>query len=647
MRFSQSFMDEIRDRVPISDVVGTRVTWDKRKTNTTRGDYWACCPFHGEKSPSFHCEDKKGRYYCFGCGESGDHFRFLTQLDGMAFPEAVERVADMAGIALPAYDPEAQKRDEQRATLFDVMDAATAWFEQNLQTRIGTDARAYLRGRGLSDATIAKFRLGFAPDSRSALKEHLASKGASKEQIEATGMVIHGEDIPVSYDRFRDRIMFPIEDNQGRIIAFGGRAMKADAPAKYLNSPETELFHKSNVLFNFKNARAAAAKAKNDPVAQTLIAVEGYMDVIALDQAGVHNAVAPLGTALTERQLEMIWRATPEPVLCFDGDGAGLRAANRSLDLALPELKAGRTVRFALLPDGQDPDDLVKAHGKDAFTSVITNAKSFSDMLWLRETGGRTFDTPERRAQLEETLREATNQIADPAVRRHYNQEMRERTQAWFGGAQNSNQASNAARQPANRYGGAGARGKRLAVTDRLTGSSLVSGRGLSQLPLREAAIVSAIICHPDLLDEHFDLFCTLDLDSQPLRRLRSAILQAYGERPVRTREQLLQRAPMLPQATTVESVDRAVARARLWVVTEEAALDDAREGFRQAVELHRSASALSRELKAAEDALGNDPTEQNLTRLLDIRREMETVQGLEALVEGFGVSSGRASKSF
>ncbi|MGB7432463.1 MAG: DNA primase [Ahrensia sp.] len=647
MRFTQSFMDEIRDRVPISDVVGTRVAWDKRKTNTTRGDYWACCPFHGEKSPSFHCEDKKGRYYCFGCGESGDHFRFLTQLDGMAFPEAVERVAAMAGVAMPAYDPEAQKRDEQRATLVDVMEMATAWFEQNLQTRVGTDARAYLRGRGLSDATIAKFRLGFAPDSRSALKEFLASKGASKEQIEATGMVVHGEDIAVSYDRFRDRIIFPIEDNQGRIIAFGGRAMKADAPAKYLNSPETELFHKSNVLFNFKNARAAAAKAKNDPVAQTLIAVEGYMDVIALDQAGVQNAVAPLGTALTERQLEMIWRATPEPVLCFDGDGAGLRAANRSLDLALPELKAGRTVRFALLPDGQDPDDLVKAHGKEAFVAVINNAKSFSDMLWLRETGGRTFDTPERRAQLEETLREATNQIADPAVRRHYNQEMRERTQAWFGGAQNAGRGTGHSRQQTGRYGGAGARGKRLAVTDRLTGSSLVSGRGMSQLPLREAAIVSAILCHPDLLEQHFDLFCTLDLDSQALRQLRSAILQAYGERPVRNREQLMDCAPLKNHRSTVDAVDRAVARARLWVVTGEAALDDAREGFRQAVELHRSASALSRELKAAEDALGNNPTEQNLARLLDIRREMANVQGLEALVEGFGVSSGRASKSF
>lgn len=380
MRFSNSFLDEIRDRVPISDVIGKRVTWDRKKTNASKGDYWACCPFHGEKSPSFHCEDRKGRYHCFGCGVSGDHFRFLTDLDGMAFPEAVQQIADLAGIAMPQPDVEAEKRDRQRTGLQDVMEMATQFFEAQLQTANGAKARAYLRDRGLTGRTIETFRLGYAPESRNALKEHLAGKGVPKDQIEACGLVVHGPDIPVSYDRFRDRIMFPILSSREKVIAFGGRAMSPDAPAKYLNSNETELFHKGNVLYNFARARRAMSgasrvgsaaqngkpvgnAAQNENGAGTIIAVEGYMDVIALHQAGIENAVAPLGTALTENQMALLWKLTQQPVLCFDGDGAGIRAANRAVDLALPHLKPGFSMRFAMLPDGKDPDDLVRHEG--------------------------------------------------------------------------------------------------------------------------------------------------------------------------------------------------------------------------------------------------------------------------------------------
>ncbi|MFZ2100940.1 MAG: DNA primase, partial [Oricola sp.] len=411
MRFPQSFLEEIRDRVPISDVIGKRVSWDKRKTNAPRGDYWACCPFHGEKTPSFHCEDKKGRYHCFGCGVTGDHFRFLTELEGISFPEAVQQVAELAGVPMPERDPDAERREQVRSTLYDVMDMAVAFFEAQLQTSVGAKARAYLRDRGLSGATQKKFRLGYAPDSRNALKEHLAARGATREQVEACGLVVFGEDIPVSYDRFRDRIMFPIEDARGRTIAFGGRALSPDVPAKYLNSPDTELFHKGNVLYNFRRARETVRGTG------TIIAVEGYMDVIALDQAGVSNAVAPLGTALTENQLDLLWRVTPEPVLCFDGDKAGVRAAWRSLELALPGLKPGRSVRYALLPEGKDPDDLVKQGGREAFDAVLKAAKPLADMLWSRETSGKVFDTPEQRAQLEKTLREATGLIQDESVR--------------------------------------------------------------------------------------------------------------------------------------------------------------------------------------------------------------------------------------
>ncbi|AHB01688.1 DNA primase [Brucella ceti TE28753-12] len=310
MRFPPSFLDEIRDRVPISTLIGTRVSFDRKKSNPPKGDFWACCPFHGEKTPSFHCEDRKGRYHCFGCGVTGDHFKFLTDLEGLSFPEAVERVADMAGVPMPARDPEMEKREAQRATLYDVMELAAQFFESQLQSATGAKARAYLRDRGLSTATQQAFRMGYAPESRNALKEFLAGKGVSREQIEACGLVVHGEGIAVSYDRFRDRVMFPIEDLRGRIIAFGGRALSADAPAKYLNSPETELFHKGRVLYNGLRARKACQPQGGEP-AKPIIAVEGYMDVIALAQAGIHHVVAPLGTALTEEQLELLWRISP------------------------------------------------------------------------------------------------------------------------------------------------------------------------------------------------------------------------------------------------------------------------------------------------------------------------------------------------
>ena len=638
MRFSQSFLDEIRDRVPISDVIATRVTWDKRKTNASRADYWACCPFHGEKTPSFHCEDKKGRYHCFGCGVSGDHFRFLTELDGVSFPEAVERVAAMAGIAMPAPDPQAEQRERERATLYDVMEAATSYFEAALQSPQGAAARAYLRDRGLSAETIAKFRLGYAPDSRNGLKAHLAQKDAAKEQIEACGLVVHGDDIAVSYDRFRDRIMFPIEDPRGRVIAFGGRAMSADVPAKYLNSPEGPLFHKSNVLYNFGHARKAATRG------QPLVAVEGYMDVIALDQAGFSAAVASLGTALTDRHLAMLWRVTDEPVLCFDGDQAGLRAAYRALENALPEFKPGKSIRFALLPDGQDPDDLVRADGLAAFQALISQTRSAADMLWLRETGGKSFETPERRAQLEADLRSATSVIGDAGVRRHYSQDMRERVQAFFGMAQRQAGQKRADDRPGQDQ----LRRRPVAVSDRLARSRLVANRPVDAIiPLREAALLSAVMCHPDLMVDAFDGFANLELEHEALASLRAVLLEAHAVTGARLREDLLAYGPCKRQQPIISAIDDAVRRNRLWVFTSDAAYEDACAAFEQAIQLHRRTRDLANELEAAEAALASDGSDINLSRLVHVQEQMRQEHGLDALVEGFGALSGRPVRSF
>ncbi|MER8983029.1 DNA primase [Mesorhizobium sp. M0140] len=644
MRFPPAFLDEIRDRVPISSVIGQRVAWDRKKTNAPRGDYWACCPFHGEKSPSFHCEDKKGRYHCFGCSVSGDHFKFLTELDGMSFPEAVEKIADMAGVPMPVRDAQEERREKERASLTDVMEMATAFFQERLQGPEGAKARAYLRDRGLTPATQQSFRLGFAPDSRNALKEHLAAKGVPKADIEACGLVRHGDDIPVSYDWFRDRIMFPIPDSRGKIIAFGGRALQPDALAKYMNSPDTELFHKGNVLYNFARARKALAKGG------TVIAVEGYMDVIALAQAGFENVVAPLGTALTENQLELLWRMAPEPMLCFDGDKAGLKAAWRAADMALPSVQAGRSARFALLPEGKDPDDLVKAEGPDAFRRVLAEARPLVDLLWMRETAGGVFDTPERRAELEKTLRELTSRIRDESLRYHYQQEMRERVLSFFGSQRGTRQSRQDWKQgqgkmaaPGGQFAKAGS--GRMAITESLGQSALVK-RGGEGMSVREATIIVALVNHPALIDENFAHIEFLDLANSDLRRLHGAILDAMAHDMANDRQAVI---ATIERAGCAEIWERAVGlirRMRQWPALETAALEDARDAFSQALHLQRSARTLHKELKQAEAALATDPTDENYQHLIEIQAQFQDVQATEALIEGFGVSSGRAGRA-
>lgn len=652
MRFPPAFLDEIRDRVPISSVIGQRVAWDRKKTNAPRGDYWACCPFHGEKSPSFHCEDKKGRYHCFGCSVSGDHFKFLTELDGMSFPEAVEKIADMAGVPMPLRDAQEERREKERSSLTEVMEMATAFFQERLQGPEGAKARAYLRDRGLTPATQQSFRLGYAPDSRNALKEHLAAKGVPKADIEACGLVRHGDDVPVSYDWFRDRIMFPIPDSRGKIIAFGGRALAADALAKYMNSPDTELFHKGNVLYNFARARKAVAKGG------TVIAVEGYMDVIALAQAGFENVVAPLGTALTENQLELLWRMAGEPVLCFDGDQAGLKAAWRAADMALPAVQAGRSVRFALLPEGKDPDDLVKAEGPDAFGAVLSEARPLADLLWMRETAGGIFDTPERRAELEKTLRELTSRIRDESLRYHYQQEMRERVLSFFGAQRGARHAYQGGRQDGRsggRFQGKGSTaggqfarggnaGGRTAITESLGRSALVK-RGGEGMSVREATIIAALVNHPALIDENFAHVEFLDLANTDLKRLHAAILDAMAHDMANDRNAVI---ATIERAGCGEIWARVVAlikRARQWPALETAGLDDARDAFSQALHLQRSARTLHKELKQAEAALASDPTDENYRHLVEIQAQFRDVQATEALIEGFGVSSGRAGR--
>ena len=419
MRFSPTFLDEIRARLPISEVVAPRVSWDRRKSQPAKGDYWACCPFHQEKTPSFHADDRRGRYHCFSCGASGDHFKFLVETEGLAFPEAVERLAGQAGVPMPARDPQSERREAQRKSLGDVAELACRYFEETFRAEAGIVARDYARKRRLRPDTISDFRIGFAPDARDALKRHLLSQGIDEAAMIEVGLIIKPDDGRPSYDRFRNRLIVPIQDDRGRVIAFGGRTIDPDREPKYLNSPETPLFYKSAVLFNLHRARKPAHDAGS------VVVVEGYLDAIAVYQAGIHSVVATLGTAFTEEQMTRLWRLAPEPVVCFDGDSAGAAAAHRAIDRILPLLKSGQSFNFAFLPEGQDPDDLVSKGGREALIAEIRNATPLSDVLWARETQNARIDTPERKAALEKRLEDLVGQISDGLVARRYRQAYR------------------------------------------------------------------------------------------------------------------------------------------------------------------------------------------------------------------------------
>lgn len=421
MQFPPSFLDELKARIRVSDVVGRKVKLQKRGR-----EFVGLSPFRNEKTPSFTVNDDKGFYHCFSSGEHGDAISFLMQVDGLTFPEAVEKLAAEAGIEMPKRTHDDLARERLRASLYDVLKAAAEWFQAQLRAPAGAGARDTLTRRGVDAKLLTEFAIGFAPEGRDGLKAALLAKGMDEAQLIEAGLLIKPDDGKPSYDRFRNRIMFPITDIKGRVIAFGGRAMDPAAPAKYLNSPETPLFHKGAVLFNFPRAREASRNFEN------LIVVEGYMDVIALHKAGFHCVVAPLGTALSEAQIQLLWRLNPEPLLALDGDDAGRRAAMRAVDRVLPILAPGKSLRFAFLPDGKDPDDLIRDHGAATMQDVLKRSSNLADQLWSRELAGRAIDTPEKKAALARRFEELIATIQDKTVRDYYRFDFKVRLSDFF-----------------------------------------------------------------------------------------------------------------------------------------------------------------------------------------------------------------------
>ena len=618
MAFPPEFLDEVRARIRLADLIGRRVRLTKRGAEQV-----GLCPFHSEKTPSFTVNEDKGFYHCFGCAAHGSHFDFVMRTEGLSFPEAVERLAGEAGVAIPVASPEARAREAHRASLHEVMERAAAWFADRLRAPEGLAARQYLEARGLTEATIVEFGLGLAPAGRTALKQAMLAAGIDEPRLIEAGLLIAPEDGTASFDRFRDRIMFPIADARGRIIAFGGRAL-GEARAKYLNSPETPLFHKGRVLYNLARARAAAREAG------TVLVAEGYMDVIALHQAGFPHAVAPLGTALGEDQIGLLWRLAPEPVLCLDGDAAGRRAAERAAQRALPLLKAGHSLRFAFLPWGEDPDSLVREQGAPALAELVATATPLSEVLWRQATSEDAFETPERRAALRATLDELSARIADSVVRGYYRDFFQARLGDLFG----------------RRRGGAGrSRSIGRPARARLPRSHGLGAGAQASPAARERLLVATLINHPGLVPHLAEELAGVRFVTPELDSVASALLEvAASEHSL----DLAEVSNHLSERGLGGVVER-LADARLGVLEPWARpnTDDAQAErcWRHVLALHHLlAVVLTAERRAAVSALAEDMTEAGLARLRAMQAQWEAGEGSEADIEAAAARMGASA---
>ncbi|MFM9853599.1 MAG: DNA primase [Sphingomonadaceae bacterium] len=522
MTLSPQWLDELRARTVLSTLIGRTI-----KVSKAGREYKACCPFHNEKTPSFTINDDKGFYHCFGCSAHGDAIRWMTDQRGLPFIDAVKELAQAAGMDVPASDPGAAERSEKANSLYDVMTAATDWFAEQLQSLAGAEARGYLARRGLNAATIQTFGLGFAPDSRSKLKAALARFGDA--QLVEAGLLIAVDD-KEPYDRFRGRLMIPIRDARGRVIAFGGRILGSGEP-KYLNSPDTPLFDKGRTLYNLDLAGPASRKTNR------IIVVEGYMDVIALAQVGVEDVVAPLGTALTEHQLERLWRLADVPLLCLDGDSAGQKAALRAALRALPMLAPSKSLGFATLPAGLDPDDLVRTSGVQALTALLAKPEPLVDRIWSAEVQAEPLTTPEQRAGLRQRLSQHSFAIADENVRSQYQAEFRDRFDALF---------QRSAPRPRDKFvpGKRSNFGRPVFERPVSSGARSIGGGGVE--PMIARAIMAGLLRFPATIRASLEPLSALVIADEALDRLRILLIDAAYDYAVLDSEALM---PICQQA--------------------------------------------------------------------------------------------------
>ncbi|MHA1134605.1 MAG: DNA primase [Alphaproteobacteria bacterium] len=593
MKFSDSFLDEIRTRLPVSQVVSRRVQLKKA------GREWkGLSPFNKEKTPSFTVNDQKGFYHCFSSGKHGDIFTFLMEMEGLSFPEAVERLAGDAGVSMPAPDPRYERSMKERLGLMDAVEAAAKLFEQAIRAKGGREALGYAEGRGVSRDTIAEFRMGYAPGGRDTLKSTLLKQGFTEAQLLEAGLIIKPDDGRPTYDRFRNRLVIPILNAKSRVIAFGARALSPDAQPKYLNSPETKLFDKGSMVFNFTRARQSAFEKGE------LIVTEGYMDVIALHQAGFKNAVATLGTAFTERQMEVLWLLAPEPVICFDGDRAGEAAAARAVDRMLPALREGRSFRFVFLPEGQDPDDVVRGAGPAAFAAQLKSAHPLIDMVWTRETAAAPLDTPERRAAFEARLETLLGEIGNTRVRDHYRREIKDRLfELWRPQAPRARQAG----------------GKEVRMPVRREALPPPTPYGFATI------VILALVNHPHLFDRFAEDIASFDVHDKKLAGLLDAVTREISETSSITRETLVANLRDGPNAKLIERLFWESPFKRLTFLQPETSLAEVEAQFADVIYRWRALPTLNREISESADQLA-EMSEAEFERFVTLQQEVASV---------------------
>ncbi len=588
MAFTSQFLEELKARLSVPDIVGRRVRLTRKGK-----EHQGLCPFHNEKTPSFYVYDD--HYHCFGCGAHGSGVDFVMETEGLSFPEAVERLAHEVGMEIPVDTPEERERAKRRQTLHEVMETACKYFERSLRMPEGRAALEYLNGRGLDDAAIARFRLGFAPDGRGLLKAAMAREGADEAQIEAAGLIKRPDDGRAPYEYFRGRVMFPITDRRGRVIAFGGRIL-GDGEPKYLNSPETELFRKSRVLYGLAHAMGPARKAGR------VVVAEGYMDVIALALAGIENAVAPLGTALTEDQIAELWRLVPEPILCFDGDAAGQRAAARAAERALPGLRSGLRLRFAMLPEGDDPDTMIRRGGAEAMERVLDAAQPLSQVLWTMEAPSGMPSAPEDKADLFKRLKSHAQRIEDPDLRGSFLDAMRARI--WPPRDRNAPQ-----------------RKQDPMASAVMTGREHANRERVDKTLRREQILLAVLVAHPDLFDEVGERLGSLAFSAPELDNLRQEVLKTLAG------EVGLDSAGLqhhLRECGFSEAVDALLSPnvySHAFFARADAPLDTAREGWEETYAFHVM-DDLRNEVHNARDRLAGDTSDRNVDGLRALLRE-------------------------
>lgn len=616
--FPPAFLDEIRERLTLSEVIGKRM----RLTRAGR-EFKGCCPFHKEKSASFYVNDEKKFFHCFGCGAHGDVIGFTMRHDGQSFPEAIENLAAQAGLQVPQDTPVQRAQFDKHKRLMDLLERATVFFQEQLHTPAGREGRNYLLKRGLSDEAQQRFRLGYAPQDAQAIIRKLQGEGFSLPEMMEVGLIKKAEDRPDHYSFFRNRVMFPVSDRQGRTVAFGGRVMGEGEP-KYLNSPDHALFHKGKLLYGLSRARAAINQG------QPLIVVEGYMDVIALVEAGYIGAVAPLGTALTEDQLSLLWRMLPpmdardpsrdySPILCFDGDNAGVRAAGRGVDRALPLITAEHTARVAYLPAGEDPDSLLRASGRGAMQAVIDQAKPMIDVLWDLTMTGRRLQTPEDRSAAARALRKKVEVIKDESLRRLYQDEVENRLSQLFG-----RPAAQKQTEKPQQWSGKGKKGP-----PQPSAFHLPRKQPTNALRVREKILLALIVNHPKLYEDFGEEFAQISFTDTQLEALRQQVVNILAT----DSHESLDVATLYRQLSLGDGATEA--QSRMDEVLSEGTyihagfarpgrdLKQARQGWKSIWNNYLQ-EHLQADLQAANRLWHEDPSDANLARLMALRQQME-----------------------